>query len=437
MELIAALGSGDFDRLVHTAEGVWFDFKAATPDVKSPKGLRDFLADVAAFANAQGGVLLFGATGRIDESMNQEVVGQVIGVDCARVNFDQLLKLVREHIRPVLHVEIRRFDHDDGRCLVVVNVEAQADGPFLVDRLGAGVSIVPHGFGWPVRHGDGTHWETLDRVQQLISTALRLHAANHPSVPPGGDRDANAVADVELLDRLLAEQDEDLGLWAWYSVQAIPTKRGAQIADFYGEFVEAARRWRSVRNNGFGLGLDRTPLKPAAGQRATAATTRHGVVVSRTGVLTTAAVGSPGFLGWANHQGTPPELLDHVEINPFVIVEFTAETLRFATDFISHRLDSPSRWRFVARGHQLAGSERSKALYLRELPRRSMTGGFFDDPKAPLGDGFEVEVTSSDDTLADAYRLLAEVYGAGWGSSPTRVPFATDGRIDFELMASK
>ncbi len=246
MELIAALGAGDFDRLVHTPEGAWFDFKAAAPDVKSPKGLRNFLADVASFANAQGGVLLFGATGRIDESMNQELVEHVVGVDCARVNFDQLLKLVREHIRPVLHVEIRRFDHDDGRCVVVVNVEAQPDGPFLVDRVGLGDTVVPHGFGWPVMHGDGTHWETLDRVQQLISTALRLHAAENAMVAPGGDRDAEAGADLDLLARLLAD-DSDFGLWAWYSVQAIPTRRGAQILDFYGEFIEAARQWRSVR----------------------------------------------------------------------------------------------------------------------------------------------------------------------------------------------
>ncbi len=165
-------------------------------------------------------------------------------------------------------------------------------------------------------------------------------------------------------------------------------------------------------------------------------TTRHGVVVSRAGVLTTGSVGSPEWLGWANHQQTPFEQLEHVEINPFVIVEFTAETLRFAAEFLSPRLDGPSRWRFVGRGHRLAGSDRSKALYLRERPRRWMRSGFFDDPKPPLGDNFEVEVTSSDDMLADAYRLLGEVYGAGWGSSPTRVPFATEGRIDFEVMAS-
>ena len=60
VELTEALTTGDFDRLIATPESQWFEFKERWPDVESPRGLRDFLADAASFANAQGGMLVFG-----------------------------------------------------------------------------------------------------------------------------------------------------------------------------------------------------------------------------------------------------------------------------------------------------------------------------------------------------------------------------------------
>ena len=79
-------------------------------------------------------------------------------------------------------------------------IDPQTDGPFLVDRVGTQGEErhVPHAFGWPVRHGDGTHWESLDRVQQLIATGLRLPLALQ-ATEPLADLSEEAAAQVELI----------------------------------------------------------------------------------------------------------------------------------------------------------------------------------------------------------------------------------------------
>lgn len=429
VELTEVLVTGGFERLIDTPESEWFECKGLPPDVGSARGLRDFIADVASFANAQGGTLVYGLMSKIDQAARQELVAEVVGVDWAKINVDQLLKLVRAHIRPLLHLEIRRYDND-SQCLLVVVVDAQSDGPFLVDRVGteADEKNVKMAFGWPVRHGDGTHWESLDRVQQLISTGLRLSSALQSTAPEAGLRE-ESIAQVELIAGL-----EEFCDWAFYTVQAIPTT-STRIAGFFGEFIETARQWHGVRENGFDLGFRWDPLEPSSQQRSLSQGGRRAVVVSRRGVLTAGAVGSPDMLGWANHQNIPWESLPFVEINPFAIVEYTAEFVRFAYEVIGPRLETPSGWRLVARGHHIKGSDARKPLYLRERPRRALSG-WGTDPKPPIDGDFEVYIDGTGDALADAYRLLGEAFENGWAVPAENVPFALDGRIDFGTMAT-
>lgn len=422
-----ALARSDFARLVGTAESDWFECKGPPPDVGSPRGLRDFLADVASFANATGGTIVYGLRSRIDATQKLETVDVVTGVDWSAVNPDQLLKVVRAHVRPLLHVEVRRYD-DAEATLVAIVIDPQSDGPFLVDRAAiGGETAIAHAFGWPVRHGDATYWESMDRIQQLVSIGLKLPMAV-PSLEVDSRLTDEAAAQLELIDAL-----EEFNEWPYYSVQAIPKNPRAQVSGLYGDFLEACRRWRGVRHNGFDLGLDWQPLEPAPGRRLRSDGGRRAVIVSHTGVATAAAVGSPEMLGWANHQGTPWESLPFVEINPFVLIEYSTELVRFAYEAMAPHIDDDMGWELVARGHHLQGSEGRKPLWLREQPRR-LRAGWFRDPKPPVDDVFEVSVESTGDALADAASLLTEVYEVGWAAR--EVPFLSQGRVDFGLMAA-
>jgi hypothetical protein len=43
-------------------------------------------------------------------------------------------------------------------------------------------------------------------------------------------------------------------------------------------------------------------------------------------------------------------------------------------------------------------------------------------------------VTATDDPWRDAFEVVAEIYGTGWGLGRDEVPFAEGGRINLSLM---
>ena len=429
VELLEVLARGQFDEILGTAEGQQIEFKEHAYNLASPKGGRDLVADVAAFANARGGVVVLGIRTSSDPTSQQELASVVRGINTSSVDDDAYDKRIREHVHPLVRdVDIRHYDgSSEARPahLVAIVVEAQADHdrPFVVDRVAADGEErdVAHALGWPTRAGDDTHWERAGRLQQLISNGLR---AAHGSAPSAATTAPYVEADAQLA--IVDELDGWAG-WATYSVQVIGAD-AAPIDDFFGIFRDEARAWRGRRSHGFNLGLEWSPLE-SAGNRLVSSNQRTMVAVGRSGEITAAACTSPDFLGWAQRASGTSEGSDHLLVNPYVLVEFTTEALRFAYEFVGPRI-RPSAWRIRVQWNHL----------LDRVPvelRESLGNGppFPDEVKRAATASLSTEMDGTNDAKRDAFEILAEVYGQGFGLGRDTVPFAAGGRIDLDLMA--
>jgi len=423
VELVEVLARGEFGTIIGTAENASIEFKSTAYSLGSHRSGRDLIADVASFANGRGGIILVGVKTARDPANQQDTATSVRGVDRGAVDINAYGQFLLSHIHPpVRDIDFRWYQGSvSGKnadlFAILIDPQDDIDKPFIVDRSVVVDDLaVSHAFGWPSRVGEDTHWESTGRVQSLIRQGLRGHSEDRSGARP---------------DSLWAEADEQLKIlesldgwsdWANYSLQAVPLN-GGEIKDFWGQFQSEARNWRGLRENGFGLSLHWIPLQPMGQGRAAAITSRTAVIVSKEGVLTAGALGSPNFLGWAQHSEHAWSELSEVKVNPIVLVEFTAEAIRFVYERIAPNT-SASSWEIKALGRHLQD----------RIPLKLAAGfsksWFPRDHRPAVSNDFDIEISGSGDVEWDASQVLNGVYGEGFGLGHEAVPFVQEGRVD-------
>lgn len=433
-DVIATLASGDVEGLLGCREGTQIDFKGQAYDLRSPspKGARDLAADVAAFANAQGGAIVLGVRTTISGTSLSEVASEIAGVKPSAISEEQIRKIVGEHIHPnVEDLRLRSFPISDERQVAMIEVPAQKDGigPFLVDRLPDAdrERDLPHAVGWPIRAGSETRWESLAHIQQQLSMS-RLFQRSRSMATQSREAPMSAVArrgdDLRFLDTLLARRPDDWQGRPLYILRVSPVNPARRVEDFYGAFREDLGSWRGLRSAGFNLNLSWAELEPIEDWLADVVS-RTGVLVHRDGTVVSVAVGSEDFLGWSSQRADA----EHLEVNPWVICEFTLETLRLAMDFIGPKV-AASCWRMDFVGRDFGGTPK---LYIGRGTNFGPRGwGHRHDATTLTPEGF---IEGGPDTMEAALGILREVYGTAFGLGHDAVPFQRDGRIDPDLIA--
>lgn len=121
----------DIEALVtyQRGESRTLDFKETFP-AGDHKGVRDFLADVTAFANTDGGDIIIG----VREDKNG-VAAEVVGVD--RTGLDQELRRIDDQLRTLVDPRVPQFTvrelaRPDGRVVLVMRVSASLIAPHRV-----------------------------------------------------------------------------------------------------------------------------------------------------------------------------------------------------------------------------------------------------------------------------------------------------------------
>jgi predicted HTH transcriptional regulator len=151
------------EALVLSGEGPQIEFKIELPSA-SREARRKVARTVAAFANGEGGSILFGV--RNEDGV---VIG-LLAADVTQAAEDAVTNFVRSLVTPLPNYTLERYDIDDqpGRIVLVLNIERGATPPYGVD---------PANPRYYVRRGGTTFPASADEVRTL---ARSRPSAEHP-----------------------------------------------------------------------------------------------------------------------------------------------------------------------------------------------------------------------------------------------------------------
>lgn len=151
--------------LISRGEGVSTEFKRQLP-TDARDSVVNMMKTVAAFANGEGGTLLFG----IDN--DGAVVG--LGIDDVRKTLDRATQLIRDWVRP--HVD---FDTEltevDGKHVLLVRVDAGAEPPY-------GVGTTDRRIDYYVRRSATSFPATPADVRAFVRARISAGASRGPFV---------------------------------------------------------------------------------------------------------------------------------------------------------------------------------------------------------------------------------------------------------------
>ncbi|HEX4814914.1 MAG TPA: ATP-binding protein, partial [Nonomuraea sp.] len=226
--VIEALASGRPEELLDTAENVWLDFKSAPYALQSgDKAKFELCKDVAAFANAQGGLLVLGAKASKRSDKAMEVATDLQPFPQARADVDRYIDTLNDCLRPRVAITHRWYE-DRSRCTgqvtscyyLVIEVKAvpEPDRYVIVRRTLNDKGMFADGLAVPVRHGDRTVYLPSEDVYRLINEGLcSRDALSMVSAAPVQELQGAADQSLDTLQRLQDWDDEPVLMW-----QSIP-----------------------------------------------------------------------------------------------------------------------------------------------------------------------------------------------------------------------
>jgi predicted HTH transcriptional regulator len=189
--LIEALAAGKPDDLLGTAETSWVDFKRSPYAMTSEKDKFELCKDVAAFANAQGGLLVLGVAAEKKSDQALEVATELRPFPQDKVDISKYIDTLNEYLRPRVNVKHRWYSDparsasgtDNYYLVIEVDPVPELRRYVLVRRVVNDKDRFVDGLAVPIRHGDRTIYLPSEDVYQLINEGLR--ARDVAPIPTG------------------------------------------------------------------------------------------------------------------------------------------------------------------------------------------------------------------------------------------------------------
>ncbi|MEV5523697.1 ATP-binding protein [Streptomyces pseudogriseolus] len=168
--------------IVGLPESQWVDFKSAGP--KGPYDLSleakkyELAKDVAAFANAGGGLLVCGFKATRRSTDLHEAVVRPMPFAKRLINTERYKGIINEYVRPLIDVEFHWYDDPAQPELgyLVIDVQALPESgrwALVTKTLSDKEGLVKGGIAVPIRHGDQTEYLPPDEVYRLLNSGLR------------------------------------------------------------------------------------------------------------------------------------------------------------------------------------------------------------------------------------------------------------------------
>ena len=143
LPIIAVLERGAFHELIGQSEEAYLDAKErpyfTNGQTANDRQKAEFAKDVAAFANANGGIILVGVRATKNAHTKREVVADILDFPQADVDVEQCQKILTDWlVPPVSGLEVRWYrsstDAKRGIVAIIVPGLAERDGPFLTRK---------------------------------------------------------------------------------------------------------------------------------------------------------------------------------------------------------------------------------------------------------------------------------------------------------------
>lgn len=250
------LTADDINQLVDDAvpEDHTLDYKEELPN-ESPKSELDFLCDVAAFANASGGDLIFGIREKRDEG-KPTATPEGFAKLRMRGTLDEVKRrlesLIRSGISPTLTVQINHFDDLPEGAAILVRVPASWSAPHMVTCYNKNY-LKPQFY---KRHNGGNHpmdigeiraaftlsESRIEKLRRFRDKRLELIKSQHDSVPHvygAGARMILHILPVNLFDPATSVDISKLESRQWVVSPAFPyCNRRDRYFNFDGYFIQ-------------------------------------------------------------------------------------------------------------------------------------------------------------------------------------------------------
>jgi hypothetical protein len=182
--------TGHHEVLIGQPESDWLDAKGRLYELGA---VGNFLlaGDVAAFANASGGVIVIGL--RTSQTRGQDIISRSRLVDLANFNLAKHHAVIRDWIYPRprgVRFDLVIAETDPEKGLVVIEIPEQPEAlkPFFVRRAQLAGRVRTEHLALPVRVGDATsHWELAELHSLIIAGRAALAQSRAPTAEEPGD----------------------------------------------------------------------------------------------------------------------------------------------------------------------------------------------------------------------------------------------------------
>ena len=195
--------AGQAQALIGTYESEWLEAKAAPYRLEEHAEAFELAKDVAALANADGGIIVIGA--QTKKRPGGDEIRRINECRLSDVSPRAYTTLVRRGMFPKVEgFEIELVPHGstgNGVALLTIPKQEEGEKPFLVHGMVQGGRTTGQGFTWPVREGAETVVPRIETVHALLR-AGREGLAGNPRAELARVRD-----DLQRLE------DQALELW--------------------------------------------------------------------------------------------------------------------------------------------------------------------------------------------------------------------------------
>lgn len=425
-EIIKALSQYRAEDMLGTPETTTLDFKRCLYPLQIEKGKFDLCLDVAAMANAGGGLIVCGF--RADKSPTEvhECATQI-----AKIPLDQLDKPRHQHVLlqylwPRVQVDLDFYpyaeqEQDQGFLVIEVKPLPEHERYAMVRRFLKDDGKLVEGFAVPVRHGDQTTYLSAEELHRMLSDGRRFHDLATAGLlrAPGSDRQPTATQLDSQLDAVLRSkptwEELELPVLAWQSAPEQPAELLDGMYERDGGVYGTLYKPENLRDAGFNFWILGDPPRIDAGA-ILISDQRRVVRVDPGGAVTAAVLATSEMLGWASAP-----VGSFQRLNVFALTEMTLEYYRLVDLHIAPR--APGMWR-----------HRIRALRFQE-PTTIMLGPG-GNPQFPIiGNALKASSqewdrswAALDDPERDAYEALSRIY-ALFGLPISKNPFVDGNRV--------